>query len=211
MEKKYQKIYIWSFIIISGVILLLMYTPLGGNIHSSTYGNDDFRGYTRVDFSSSFKNAPKTSKNYNSNRNSNIPNQNSDYSVLSRPIVSSTPSYTTRSNSNAYQNVHSNKSKNTASSNGGGGAGGGMIALGARGSSSSAVSSSRGFSTGGGLFNSSTDGSTSTMQKAGEDEFIIADPGGEEDLGDPLPVGDGLYLLLFFALIYGFYKFRIKA
>lgn len=209
MEKNYRKLYIWSFIIVSTVILLLMYTPMGGNLYQSTYGPQDYKGFTAVNFGTKINNAPKAHNRAN-NYQSSVPsvNQNSNYSALSSPVVGSSSASSHLSGNWSYQSNYTASSSNKATGSGGGG-GGSMMALGSRGGSGGSGTAGGGGSfSGGGLFSSNAPGSNSNMQKSPLDvPFLAADPGGEEDLGNPLPVGDGLYLMLLMALAYGAYKF----
>jgi hypothetical protein len=209
MEKKYQKLYIWSFIIVSGIILMLLYTPLGGNLHKSTYAYQEYNN-TSVNFGGRIANAPKRGKYNQSSNNDAININRSGYSVLSKPIVSPSGSSSSFNSTANYQPSNKSELSNTGGS---GAPGNGMMALGSKGGSGNSGSGSVG-GVGGGLFSSgnSSNSSGGVMQKGTQAGFTPADPGGsddeEEDLGGPLPVGNGLYFLLFMALIYGLFKFK---
>lgn len=190
---------------------MLLYTPLGGNLHKSTYAYQEYNN-TSVNFGGRIANAPKRGKYGNSSNNDAVNiNNKSGYSALSRPIVSPSGSSSSFNSSAHYQPSSLNKSE---LSNSGSGAGGnGMMALGSKGGSGNSGSGSGG-GVGGGLFSSdnSSNSSGGVMQKGTQAGFTPADPGGsgeeDEDLGAPLPVGNGLYFLLFMALIYSLFKLK---
>lgn len=215
MEKKYQKLYIWSFIIISGIILAMLYTPLGGNLHDSTFGSYDNYTTPGVNFHGKIGNAPKNGRtNQTRNYNDAMPvNSGTAYSVLSKPVVigNSSTSQSNFQNGN-YQGGGLNFNKtNSGMNNGSAGSGGtGLIALG--GGRSGGSSTGGGSFSGGGLFSSTAPSATNegVMQKASNDLDDLADPGGGDPTGDPIPAGDGFYLLILFCVVYAFIKFRHK-
>lgn len=215
MEKKYQKLYIWSFIIISGLVLAMLYTPLGGNLHTSTYGNYDNYTTPGVNFNGRIGNAPKGGRATQArNYNDEIPvNSGSTYSVLSKPVVVGNNGST--SHSNLQNGNYQASSLGSDRSNGGlisGSAGGsGMIALGG-GRSGGSAGNATGSYPGGGLFSNTTPSATNegVMQKGTSSSGVtLSDPGGDST-GNPLPVGDGFYVLILFGLLYGYFKYRQK-
>jgi hypothetical protein len=135
MEKKYQKLYIWSFIIISGIILAMLYTPLGGNLHDSTFGSYDNYTTPGVNFHGKIGNAPKNGRtNQTRNYNDAMPvNSGTAYSVLSKPVVIGNTS-TSQSNfqNGNYQGggLNFNKTNSGMNSGSAGSGGTGLIALG---------------------------------------------------------------------------------
>lgn len=213
MEKKYQKLYIWSFIIISGIILTMLYTPLGGNLHSSAYG--DYNNYSSpgVNFNGGIGNAPKNARTTNTrNYNDAVPvSSGSGYSALSKPVISGNTGSSSHSNLQGgnYQGSGLNALKSNNTQTGGSAGGTGMIAIGGGGRSGGGNGGGGGFS-GGGLFSTATPSSTSggIMQKASNDLEDLADPGGGDPVGDPIPVGDGFYILILFVMLYGFFRYR---
>ncbi|MBN2766164.1 MAG: hypothetical protein JXR27_07285 [Paludibacteraceae bacterium] len=215
MEKKYQKLYIWSFIIISGIILLMLYTPLGGDLHNSTYGNYDNYSSPGVNFNGRINNAPKSGRaNSTQTYNNNIPtNSGSGYSALSSPIVAGNGSSGSHSGTQNghYSARNLNSSNNRPTGTGSGIGGTGMIALGGNRGGGSGSSTGGGSFGGGGMFSSATPSSMTegVMQKNdGFEESPIADPGGGDPVGDPIPVGEGIYILLMLGIIYTYYIFR---
>ena len=214
MEKKYQKLYIWSFIIISGLVLAMLYTPLGGNLHNSTYGNYDNYTTPGVNFNGRIGNAPKGGRATQArNYNDEIPvNSGSTYSVLSKPVVVGNNGSTSHSNlqNGNYQTGKLGSSKSNDGLAGGSGSGSGMIALGG-GRSGGSTSGATGSYSGGGLFSSTSPSATTegVMQK-GTTNFgdELADPGGGDPTGNPIPAGDGFKVLILFGLLYGYFKYR---
>ncbi len=58
MKRKQQVIFIWSFIIIASFVLALLYTPLGGNLHSAV--NAGHQNFTSgVSFGGKIGNSPR--------------------------------------------------------------------------------------------------------------------------------------------------------
>lgn len=214
MEKKYQKLYIWSFIIISGLVLAMLYTPLGGNLYTSTYGNYDKYTNPGVNYNGRIGNAPKGGRGIQTrNYNDEIPvNSGSTYSVLSKPVVIGNSGSASHSNlqSGNYQAGGFGTDRNNGGLLSSGNAGGsGMIALGGR--SGGSAGNATGSYSGGGLFSSTSPSATTegVMQK-GTTDFgdELADPGGGDPTGDPIPAGDGFYVLILFGLLYGYFRYR---
>jgi len=206
MEKKYQIIYIWSFIIVSSIILLLLYTPLGGDLHQSD-SNEYNIVNTSVNFGGEISNSPKRSYTQQSNSGNSVAAIPSYAPKKSRYVSTNNTVGGTNNLSNNGYSVNSKSTLSSAQSTSSGGNGGGGMSTafgGGGGSNSSENTSSQGF--GGGAnspFSSSTPGSSvSVMQKATNDINDLSDPGGEDPIGDPLPVGDGLYFIIAMAVVY---------
>lgn len=210
MERKYQIIYIWSFIIVSGVVLLLLYTPMGGDLHKAAYGEryrymvaPGVNYQTQVgEFNGAYSSGSGggqaevyMSDNY---RNGSLGNNTS---VIGGSSVVST------GNGFGGGSTYSGVSRNPKGSDmSGGGFGGITLAMGGGTSSSSS-------SGGGGGVPFSSSGSSSVMQRATDGTTVDdtnTDPGGEENLGDPLPLKDDLIVLTLISVIYAFYRFKKK-
>lgn len=199
MEKKYQIIYIWSFIIVSCIILLLLYTPLGGDLHqtsSSNYGVVN----TTVDFGGGIANSPKSKVNQYRLKDDIYINRSSDSRAYSQSnFASSGPSVGENTPANYAVGLKSNKGLQSTK---GSGAGGGNSVFSKSSASSGEVKA------GGGVvvspFSSSTPSSSSgtVIQKATNDVTNLSDPGGEDPTGDPLPVGDGMYIMIILVAVY---------
>jgi len=216
MEKKYQIIYIWSFLIISGIILLLLYTPLGGDLHYAAYNEQGrYNVAPGVNFSSQvggFSGASSSGGSYNYSPTISA-YKSPNYNAVGGANYSYSSSSTGFANSASYSGGGGLALPNRAVSSGGGGggsSGGGMMAAGGGGRrSSNEVSNtfSGGGSLGGSLFNTTTLADGGVLQKGTEDEEDPLDPSGdpvEPPLG--MPLGDEMWTLLFIALIFAFYK-----
>ena len=217
MEKKYQKLYIWSFIIISGIILAMLYTPLGGDLNKSVYGEYNNYPSSGVNFNGRIGNAPKNGRaTLARNYNDAVPvNSGTGHSVLSKPVVVIGGASTSGSNLQSGASYQASKPRNNDNLGGGlgasGGGGTGMIALGGRSSGGNGVSSGGGGFSGGGMFSTTAPSfeTESAIQKAGEDELEdLSDPGGGEPVGDPIPVGEGFFTLIIMVLMYSHYIYR---
>lgn len=211
MERKYQIIYIWSFIIVSAVVLILLYTPMGGNLHKAAYG-EQYR-YTVAPGVNYQTQVGAFNGAYNGSGGSNTEAYVSEN--FKHNMIGENSTITGGSNGVSLGNgfgsgggaVATTKSSKGSGSNGGG-FGGMTLAMGGGGSS---AASSGGGGGGGMPFSSSNSGSV--MQRATDGTTADdgnADPGGEENMGDPLPLKDDLIVLAIISLIYAFYRFRNK-
>jgi len=215
MEKKYQIIYIWSFLIISGIILLLLYTPLGGDLHYAAYNEQGrYNVAPGVNFSSQvggFSGASSSGGSYNYSPTISA-YKSPNYNAVGGANYSYSSSSTGFANSASYSGGGGLALPNRAVSSGGGGgsSGGGMMAVsggGRRSSNEVSNTFSGGGSLGGSLFNTTTLADGGVLQKGTEDEEDPLDPSGdpvEPPLG--MPLGDEMWTLLFIALIFAFYK-----
>lgn len=210
MEKKYQIIYIWSFIIISGIILLLLYTPLGGDLHDAAYREQGrYTVSPGVNYSSqvgSFSGAGSSS----GSSSTYGPSQSAYISPSFQGVVgggfssSSSPVGSSGSMGNGGGISLSNKKINS----GGGGMSGGGFGFGMGGQQAATEVTSTfsgGGNIGGSLFGSTTINNGGVMQRGEEDENDPLDSGGDPT-GPPLPIGDELGILLLFAGMFAFYK-----
>ncbi len=213
MEKKYQIMYIWSFIIISGIILLLLYTPMGGKLHYAAYSEQDrYSVAPGVNYSSQvsgFSGGSSTGGTYN-------------YSVPTQSAYTS-PSYSASGGGYATSTNYGSASyggagggitlttKAISSSGGGGGGGAGFGAMaGGGGRSSNQVSNTftGGGSMGGNLFNNTMIADGGVMQKGTNDEDDPLDAGGDPT-GTELPLDNELVILLILSAIFALYKWLI--
>ena len=211
MERKYQIIYIWSFIIISGIVLLLLYTPIGGELHQATY-NEQYRYSTApgVNYQTqigSFGGGSTSGSNYNNSAPEAYvsPNLKSGNISYNGSTAASNQSFSSGGSSAGLSGVNTSKSKTSAAGTSGGI--GGVTAPMGGGSTSSSAS-------GGGMstpFAAANTG-TSVMQKAGEEATANddeLDPGGDPN-GNPLPLGNDLLVLFSIAVIFSAYKYFRK-
>lgn len=217
MRKNDQAIYLWSFFIVSAIVLAFLYTPLGGNLSNSSDGYY-IETAPSVDFGGRIANSPKRRVSYNSYSPSanDLPQAVSPNNYMSqRPVVAgggATQNTNTQfGNSYSASGLSLGSSAEAGSGGATGGGGTGMMAVSGGGRSQStsnaggggmmAPFSSNGMSTGGPMKASNDDG----------DEFDVpkTDPGGGPT-GNPLPIGDGSWLLLLFAAVYIFIKNKAK-
>ncbi len=217
MEKKYQIIYIWSFLIISGIILLLLYTPLGGDLHYAAYNEQGrFNVAPGVNYSSQiggFSGGSSSGGSYNYSPTV------SAYKSPTYNVIGGGGNYATSSNFGSSASYGGGgglalSNKTITSSGGVGGSGGsGMMAVGGGNrQSSNEVSNtfSGGGDLGGSLFNTTTLADGGIMQKGTEDEAKPLDPG-KDSSGDPLPLGDDLGILMLIASFFALYiRFKKK-
>ena len=211
MERKYQIVYIWSFIIISGIVLLLLYTPIGGELHRAT-SSEQYRYNTApgVNYDTQigrFSGANSSGTNYGGGTPSAYvsPNMKSGNISYNGSTAASNQSFNSGNGSAGLSGIGISKTK-TASSGASGGLGGITAPIG--GGSSSSVSSGGGMST---PFAAANTG-TSVMQKAGEEATAgddELDPGDDPN-GNPLPLGNDLLVLFSIAAIFSGYKFFRK-
>lgn len=206
MEKKYQIIYIWSFIIVSSLILLMLYTPLGGDLHQSD--SDQYSiANTSVNFEGRISNLPKRNYSQQSTSGDNNLPSHSSRNFKSASVHSNRGAINNLPNNGS--SVNSKRTLSSAQSTGGSNGniaaasstfGGGKLNASSSSNSQSEVDNSP--------FSTSTPNSGSVMQRNNnETTDNLSDPGGDELVGDPLPIGDGLYLLISMALVY---VFRLK-
>jgi len=218
MEKKYQIIYIWSFLIISGIILLLLYTPLGGDLHYAAYSEQGrYNVAPGVNYSSQiggFSGASTSGGSY-----SYSPSVSAYTSPSFKVSSGANYSTTTFGNSASYGGggglALPNKTISSSGGSAGGSSGMGMMAAGGGGRRSSnevSNSFSGGGSLGGSLFNTTNLADGGVMQKGDEDDPPPSgdpvDPGGEPT-GDPLPIGNELGILLLLASVFSIYKWML--
>lgn len=212
MRKNDQAIYLWSFFIVSAIVLAFLYTPLGGNLSNSSDGYY-IETAPSVDFGGRIANSPKRRVSYSSYSPSanDLPQAVSPNNYMSqRPVVAGGGA--TQNTNTQFGNSYSASGLSLGSSaeaGGGGATGGGgtgMMAVSGGGRSQSTSNA------GGGAmmapFSSNVE-SNNTLQKL-PGSVNGADPGDDEDLGNPLPLGDGSWLLLLFAAVYIFIKNKAK-
>lgn len=203
MEKKYRIIYIWSFIIVSGIILLLLYTPLGGDLHYAAYSEQSrYAVAPGVNYQSQVGSLSSVSS-YGGGYSASMPSAyaseayksgmltNSSY--ISNGIGSGTNSYSSGSG------LGLKNSKSPKNVNGGGASGIMITGFGKRGSSEVSNQSSVGGGFGGSL-SSTTSSTGSVMQRGAAEEEDPLDPGGDPT-GNPLPL-NGEWVLIVLAAGY---------
>ena len=220
MERRFQKIYVWSFIIVAGIVMLLLYTPIGGNLY--TWNGDDqlYQLQPGVDFNKRITNSPGSMSGgggYNSS-SYNVPN----YSYNSSPGYSaggsggSTESFLQGGSggggamipetSNSLNSYGGQSSSETYSGSAGG-------------SGSSGAGGGSGVSGGTTLPSAELAQITENLGLTNDDEVTKAgnqtlgnggatDPGGDPE-GPMIPVGGNVFYLLFMLIPYIAYK-RLK-
>lgn len=210
MERKYQIIFIWSFIIISGIVLLLLYTPLGGNLHYAATG-DEYRYYVApgVNYQTqvgSFSSNINTRKDKELISQNYIPQMSTGLGSDEFNHLSSSTNSSLNSSYNNYKSVNQvSKSTQGVGIGAGSVVGANVLAGGSRSISSSVVKANEANNGGGMPFSSYNN---SVMQKAtdgtdGTDD--TADPGGDPN-GPPLPLNDELAVMLVLISFFTFYK-----
>ena len=212
MEKKYQIIYIWSFIIISGVILLLLYTPLGGDIHYAAYREQNRYAvspgvnYERQIGAMSGVNAGNNgSYGYSA---APSPYNSESFRAISSGGISTSSSI--RSSSGGVGGGITTLSSRTRTSGGGSGSGGSMgIGVGGRKSTEVSNTFASGGGIGGSIVNTTGTNTGGVMQRGTTGEDDPLDPGGDPG-GNPLPIGNEMGILTLMAGLFAIYKWFKK-
>lgn len=209
MEKKYQIIYIWSFIIISGIVLLLLYTPLGGDLHYAAYNEQNrYAVSPGVNYSSQI--GSLSGSNSGSSSSYGYYTAPSPYASQSFQSISSanTTSGSSIGSGNGYNSsgltTRSARAKSGEGSGGSSSGFSGMTVGGKRTEVNNTFSSGSGI---GGSLTNTTTGTSTVIQRGATEEGDPLDPGGDPT-GDPLPIGNELGILLFFVLIFSVYKWK---
>ncbi len=200
MEKKYQTIYILSFVIVAGFILLLLYTPLGGGLHKSTtiYKVEN----TSVNFGGKIANAPRIKASQPYIKSEDEIKSSSDYPKYSQSIASAKVSQAQNSGNFDYNVAGKNDNELQNRGDGIGTTNTGVYAM--RKSSDTEVNSTVG-GTANSPFSAEAGNIGPVMQKVSNDEVENTgpDPGGDGN-NIIIPVGDGLPILLIMTILYLF-------
>ena len=200
MEKKYQTIYVLSFVIVAGFILLLLYTPLGGGLHKSTtiYNVEN----TSVNFGGKIANAPRIKASQSHIKSEDEIKSSSDYPKYSQSIASRKVSQAQNPGNFDYSVAGKNDNELQNRGDGIGTTNTGVYAM--RKSSDKEVNSTVG-GTANSPFSAEAGNIGPVMQKVsnGEVENTGPDPGGDGN-NIIIPVGDGLPILLIMTILYLF-------
>jgi len=203
MEKKYQILYIWSFIIVAGIILLLLYTPIGGSLHQS---NDIsyYRYNTGVDFGGKITNSPRIKA-----AQPNVESEEEIKNNIDLPKFKSTVIRKNRNNSVNIQPDYSidKMSKSEDAVNQGAGSLSNPFFASKTGKNNGSNSTFQGNVQKNELFANeiNTNSNTTVMQKGTNETTNNSDPGGDPN-GNPIPVGNEFPVLLLLATVYFIYK-----
>ena len=201
MKRKQQAIFIWSFIIIASFVLALLYTPLGGNLHSAV--NAGHQNFTSgVSFGGKIGNSPriKASQPYiktedEINSNTNCPRYPQNIKSSSSKI------YSQETTSPSGVSGKTIADTQTPASSGNSGT---LFAAASTGKGKGSTLES-GIASANQPFSSEIENSSAVMQRADQATGKVSDPGGG-DPGAPIPVGDGIPFLLILATLYFFYS-----
>lgn len=198
MEKKYQILYIWSIIIVAGIVLLLLYTPIGGSLHQS---NDIsyYRYNNGVDFGRKITNSPRTRY-----VQPNVESEEEIKSNIDLPKFKSTGIKKNRINSNnveptAYNIDKISKPEEAGNQGAGTFSNSFFVTKGAK--NNGLNSSFQGNIQKNELFANENNANTSVMQKGTNETSNTSDPGGDPS-DNPIPVGNGFPVLLLLSSIY---------
>ena len=208
MKKKQNKILVW-ILVWAGLLIVVLYSPIGSPHFYSTTGNYYVVNQPVIVKNGSILNAPKT--------NSEIAN-NSDELIIPEVSLTSKTITSGRYNSgnassggSSYGSMPTQSYQTTHSVLGNMSAGGSFIASG----SSKSSSGSSGIIMTNGIATLSTTSSVSSgTTKQG---IVNADPPvptsggtspGDDPIGNAIPIGDGWGLLLFFGICYVAFKMR---
>ena len=199
MKRKQQAIFIWSFIIIASFVLALLYTPLGGNLHSAVNaGHQNFP--SGVSFGGKIGNSPriKASQPYIKTEDE-IKSNNTKYAQNIKS--SSSKNYSQETTSPYAVSGKTIADTQTPASSGNSGT---LFAAASTGKGKGSTLES-GIASANQPFSSEIENSSAVMQRADQATGDLSDPGGGHP-GAPIPVGDGIPFLLILATLYFFYS-----
>ena len=201
MKRKQQVIFIWSFIIIASFVLALLYTPLGGNLHSAV--NAGHQNFTSgVSFGGKIGNSPRIKASQPYIKTEDEIKSNNNYPKYAQNIKSSSSKNYSQETTNPY--AVSGKTiadTQTPASNGNSGT---LFAAASTGKGKGSTLES-GIASANQPFSSEIENSSAVMQRADQATGKVSDPGGGHP-GAPIPVGDGIPFLLILATLYFFYS-----
>ena len=210
MLKKRQKNIMVGLIVWAGLLIVVLYSPIGSPGLYSTQ-NYFVVNQSVIVHNGTILNAPKSKSVSDNNDNDlNIPEVNTE--LTSNHPIGSYLLGSTSSGASTYGSMQTSSYQNSNSGSGGMGIGGSFIASGR--SSGSSVSSGSGIIMTNGIAALST---TSDLSTANTRQSIIntdpvpstggTSPGGDPT-GDPIPVGDGWGLFLLMGMSYSAFKMR---
>ena len=202
MKRKQQAIFIWSFIIIASFVLALLYTPLGGNLHSAV--NAGHQNFTSgVSFSGKISNSPRIKASQPYIKTEDEIKSNNNYPKYAQNIKSSSSKNYSQETTNPY--AVSGKTIADTQTPASSGNSGTLFAAASTGKGKGSTLES-GIASANQPFSSEIENSSAVMQRAEQATGdLVADPGGG-DPGAPIPVGDGIPFLLILATLYFFYS-----
>ena len=201
MKRKQQAIFIWSFIIIASFVLALLYTPLGGNLHSAV--NAGHQNFTSgVSFGGKIGNSPRIKASQPYIKTEDEIKSNNNYPKYAQNINSSSSKNYSQETTNPY--AVSGKTIADTQTPASSGNSGTLFAAASTGKGKGSTLES-GIASANQPFSSEIENSSAVMQRADQATGDLADPGGG-DPGAPIPVGDGIPFLLILATLYFFYS-----
>ena len=202
MKRKQQAIFIWSFIIIASFVLALLYTPLGGNLHSAV--NAGHQNFTSgVSFGGKIGNSPRIKASQPYIKTEDEIKSNNNYPKYAQNINSSSSKNYSQETTNPY--AVSGKTIADTQTPASSGNSGTLFAAASTGKGKGSTLES-GIASANQPFSSEIENSSAVMQRADQATGdLVADPGGG-DPGAPIPVGDGIPFLLILATLYFFYS-----
>ncbi len=201
MKRKQQVIFIWSFIIIASFVLALLYTPLGGNLHSAV--NAGHQNFTSgVSFGGKIGNSPRIKASQPYIKTEDEIKSNNNYPKYAQNIKSSSSKNYSQETTSPY--AVSGKTIADTQTPASSGNSGTLFAAASTGKGKGSTLES-GIASANQPFSSEIENSSAVMQRADQATGKVSDPGGG-DPGAPIPVGDGIPFLLILATLYFFYS-----
>ena len=201
MKRKQQAIFIWSFIIIASFVLALLYTPLGGNLHSAV--NAGHQNFTSgVSFGGKIGNSPRIKASQPYIKTEDEIKSNNNYPKYAQNIKSSSSKNYSQETTSPY--AVSGKTIADTQTPASSGNSGTLFAAASTGKGKGSTLES-GIASANQPFSSEIENSSAVMQRADQATGKVADPGGGQP-GAPIPVGDGIPFLLILATLYFFYS-----
>lgn len=192
----------------AGLLLAVLYSPIGSpDLYDDKYTLD----YQGVNFGSKIENAPSI-RPINRNSLSGFPVHSYQPPTNISSLNYRVNSIATPSNSSNNYNVlpSGNNSGTTSGKSGemaaGGNAGGVFPATGNKGTNTGAFPQSPGTGTNTLLIDLTLLGSSPRFSTEYQPNSGATDPGDDEVIGDPIPVGDGWIFLLLLSLLYVLWK-----
>ena len=203
MKKRQKKIMVW-LIVWAGLLIAVLYSPIGSPDFYSSSGNYYVANQPATVKSGSIANAPKTNSEAESNSDELIIPEVSTISKTPTTVGRSQPGNTsTGGSSNGNTQTLSYQNNNSASGTANGG--GSFIASGSTRNSAgtSGIIMTNGITT---MSVTSTVNNTTKQSSTSYTLGTGATDPGDDPSTPPIPVGDGWGLLIFFGTVYVFIK-----
>lgn len=203
MDKKYQLIYIWAFILVLGIILILLYTPLGGNLYTATSGEQNKQNIAPgVNYQTQIGSLGNTASKNHSSNTYNAPYFSDAFRSGALTTNTNNQTFTNSNFGGSIGTSGSSNAGNNTRATGASAGSGALIAFSPISSQSNNATSGENFLFGSSITSTYSTSDNGIVQRAPHNEEDPHDPGGDP-IGDPLPLGADLILVLIGVAYYG--------